>query len=214
MTTQRTEEYLETIYKLEERGERPTVGSIAAHLTISAASVSEMLKKLQSDGLLTGGSRSVGFTEEGKSIALKVVRRHRLSERLLTDMLGLDWTDSHDKACDLEHVLDKDMEDRIEKNLGYPKTCPHGYPIPSSDGTVEHLGSKRLSDLEKGTSGEVSSVPEEDVAALDHLNMIGIRPSSTIESLGDVPFSDTIRFNVDGVEISLSRSLAHQIRIK
>src|SRR3990172_6127476 len=130
----RTEEYLEDIYKLQEMHESATTSKLADRLELAPSSVSQMLKQLEQKGLVEYAEKGVVLTKEGEFTAKKVIRKHRLSERLLTDILGFEWDKVHDEACRLEHDISSEMEEKIEEKLGNPKTCPHGYPIPDKEG--------------------------------------------------------------------------------
>ncbi|HVA34545.1 MAG TPA: metal-dependent transcriptional regulator [Candidatus Baltobacteraceae bacterium] len=129
------EEYLEAVYRLEREGPGVTTSGLAASLGVAPASVSGMLKKLGSDGYVEQVARGeVKLTPKGLDVALRVIRRHRLAERLLTDVLGMSGDDVHVEACMLEHAISDRVEERLVALLGDPKTCPHGHPIPPADG--------------------------------------------------------------------------------
>jgi DtxR family Mn-dependent transcriptional regulator len=128
------EEYLETIHALEEEG-TPVIGArIAERLGRSAPSVSEMLDRLAEEGYIARDGRVIRLTSDGERLATSVVRKHRLAERLLTDIIGLEWHKVHDEAGRWEHVISADVEERLIAILGDPATCPHGNPIPGSKG--------------------------------------------------------------------------------
>jgi len=125
------EEYLETVYRLEREGPGVTTSGLASCLGISRASVSGMLKKLAAGGYLDYRARTEPrLTQKGLTIASRVMRRHRLAERLLTDVLGMRRDEVHHDACMLEHAISDRVEAQIVRVLGDPKTCPHGHPIP------------------------------------------------------------------------------------
>ena len=129
-----TEEYLEAIYRLEKEGPGVTTSGLASELGISPASVSGMLKKLSSEGYVDHQPRGdARLTQKGLAVAVRVIRRHRLAECLLTDMLKMSWDEVDAEACRLEHAISARVEDRLVAILGDPKVCPHGHPIPPSD---------------------------------------------------------------------------------
>lgn len=142
----RIEEYLESIYKLKEMQEPATTSRIAECLDISPSSVSEMLKRLEHKGLIKYAEKDVILTEEGELAARKVIRKHRLSECLLIDILGFKRNDVHEDACRLEHDISNDVENKIEEKLGNPRICPHGYPIPDKEGNATQ-NTLKLSEL-------------------------------------------------------------------
>jgi len=160
--TPRIEEYLESIYKLQQEQHPVSTTRLAEHLKLSAPSVSEMVKKLAKKDLVKHTEKGVCLTDEGNRMAKKVVRRHRLSERLLTDILGFKWDEVHEEACRLEHAISPEMEDRIAQSLGNPKTCPHGHPIPDKDGLFVKEIVRPLSELKAAEKAIIVSVFEED----------------------------------------------------
>lgn len=128
------EMYMKAIYRLEYEGSGATTSMLAAELSVSPASVSGMLKKLVSDGYVQHEARGdVKLTPQGLHEAVRVVRRNRLAERLLADVLGMPGPEVHDEACILEHAITDRVEERLVAVLGDPKTCPHGHPIPPSE---------------------------------------------------------------------------------
>ncbi len=126
------EEYLETIFALEEEGIPVIQARLAERLGKAAPSVSEMLDRLEADDLIVRSARQIAMTQKGTALAEGVVRKHRLAERLLVDIIGLDWDKAHVEAGRWEHVISDDVEERLVVLLGNPTTCPHGNPIPGS----------------------------------------------------------------------------------
>lgn len=124
------EEYLEAIHALEEEGTEVIQARLAQRLGHSAPSVSEMIRRLRDDGYVTSTGRALRLTDEGRRRAESVVRKHRLAERLLTDVIGLEWHKAHLEAGRWEHVISDEVELRLIELLGHPATCPHGNPIP------------------------------------------------------------------------------------
>ena len=152
------EEYCEAIYELAEDDLDVIQARIADRLGVSRPAVSEMIRRMASEGLVTldGG---IHLTEAGTALAESIVRRHRLAERLLTDVLGLSWAEAHQEAGRWEHVLNDKVEAAINRLLGGPTTCPHGNPIPGSAYTEP--AAVPLSDLAVGSGFTVSRIPEE-----------------------------------------------------
>ena len=133
-----TEHYLATIFEIEEEGVEIKRARIAERLHISAPSVTEHIHRMEKQGLVqVDDNNSVSLTKEGKSKASTVVRRHRLAERLLVDIIGLDWAQAHKEADRWEHVISDEVEAKLIPLLGDPDTCPHGNPIPNPDGSVK-----------------------------------------------------------------------------
>jgi len=152
------EEYCEAIYELREDDVEVIQARIAERLEISRPAVSEMIRRLESAGLVTIDG-SIKLTEAGNTLAEKVVRRHRLAERFLTDILGLSWADAHTEAGKWEHVISEPVEEAMMRVLGDPTTCPHGNPIPGSD--YSPPAAVALDGLEPGASFTISRIPEE-----------------------------------------------------
>lgn len=210
----RIEEYLESIYKLQEEQHPVSTSRLAEHLKLSAPSVSEMVKKLTGRGLVFQSEKGVCLTEDGKSLAKKVIRRHRLSERLLTDILGFKWDEVHDEACRLEHAISPEMEDRIAESLGNPKTCPHGHPIPDKDGKLIKEKVKRLCDLKAHEKGIIVNVFEEDPKMLKYLASLGLIPDVCVKVEEVAPFGGPLIVCVAGSRYALGREVASKIKVK
>ena len=152
------EEYCEAIWELHEDDIAVIQARIAERLEVSRPAVSEMIRRLEADGLLAVGDR-IALTETGRSLAEQVVRRHRLAERFLTDVLGLSWADAHAEAGKWEHVISVPVEEALTRVLGEPTTCPHGNPIPGASYTAPETST--LSSLTIGATFTVSRIPEE-----------------------------------------------------
>ncbi len=133
-----TEEYLETILSIEEEGIVPMRARLVERLGLSAAAVSETVARLEEQGYVElTGDRRLNLTDKGRGLATTVVRRHRLAERLLVDVIGLEWEKVHAEAARWEHAISADVEEKLVKLLGDPATCPHGNPIPGSRNSVD-----------------------------------------------------------------------------
>ncbi len=212
--TSRIEEYLESIYKLQQEQHPVSTSRLAEHLKLSQPSVSEMVKKLAHKGLVNQIEKGVCLTDEGSRIAKKVIRRHRLSERLLTDILGFKWDEVHDEACRLEHAISPEIEDRIAESLGNPKTCPHGHPIPDRDGVFVKEIARPLSELKAREKGIIVSVFEEDPKMLQYLASLGLIPDVCVEVEEVAPFGGPLIVCVSGSRYALGREVASKIKVK
>jgi DtxR family Mn-dependent transcriptional regulator len=153
------EEYCEAIYELREDDLSVIQARIADRLGVSRPAVSEMIRRMTGEGLVRTTKGTVSLTESGRGLAEQVVRRHRLAERFLTDILGLSWAEAHHEAGKWEHVLSAPVEDAINRLLNDPTTCPHGNPIPGSG--YEAPDAIALADLAVGGDFTVSRIPEE-----------------------------------------------------
>ena len=146
-----TEEYLETILEIEEEGVIPLRARLVERLGLSAAAVSETVARLEDHGYVEmNRDRSLRLTDKGRGLATSVVRRHRLAERLLVDVIGLEWEKVHAEADRWEHAISADVEEKLVLLLGDPATCPHGNPIPGSHNVAPDLDSMPLADAQQG----------------------------------------------------------------
>jgi DtxR family Mn-dependent transcriptional regulator len=155
------EEYLETMLGLDEEGVPVIQARIAERLGRSAPSVSEMLDRLIEDGYVTREGRRLSLTDSGRALAEKVVRKHRLAERLLVDVIGLEWHKVHREAGRWEHVISDDVEARLVELLGDPATCPHGNPIPGSHSATPSVATRPLADVGVGERVRLLRISEE-----------------------------------------------------
>jgi DtxR family Mn-dependent transcriptional regulator len=153
------EEYCEAIYELAEDDVEVIQARIADRLMVSRPAVSEMIKRLEHEGLVGIDHNAITLTKDGRRLAERVVRRHRLAERFLTDILGLSWADAHKEAGKWEHVISEPVEQAIVRVLGDPTTCPHGNPIPGADYVAP--ASVPLSEVTVGGGFTVTRIPEE-----------------------------------------------------
>lgn len=153
------EEYCETIFELREDDLDVIQARIADRLRVSRPSVSEMIKRMSDESLIEVASGKITLTVTGEELAVRVVRRHRIAERFITDILGLSWSLAHREAGRWEHVMSHEVEVAMSSLLGEPTTCPHGNPIPGSGYTPP--SAKRLSELSSGQEFTVSRIPEE-----------------------------------------------------
>jgi DtxR family transcriptional regulator, Mn-dependent transcriptional regulator len=208
------EMYLKTIYNLETKNGAARTGDIATILDITPGSVTNTLEVLESKGLVAREPyKGVKLTGEGLKIALSVFRRHRLAEKLLTDVLKLDWTDSHEEACKLEHVLSNNLAKAIEKTLGSPQTCPHGNPIPAEDGSMLTSKDQPLAALGNGESAVVSRIPDPNSELLRYLASLGMFPGVKIQIEEKAPFKGPILVKVGSNSYPLSLDVASCIYV-
>ncbi|MGO9854215.1 MAG: metal-dependent transcriptional regulator [Acidimicrobiales bacterium] len=178
------EEYLETILALGEEGVPVIQARIAERLGRSAPSVSEMLDRLIEEGYVTRNGRRLSLTDEGRALAEKVVRKHRLAERLLVDVIGLEWAKVHREAGRWEHVISDDVEARLVELLGDPATCPHGNPIPGSHSPAPAVATRPLAEVGAGERVRLFRISEEVELNLGSLTLLdegGFIPGAVAE---------------------------------
>ena len=173
------EEYSEAIYELAEDGVPVIQARISERLDVSRPAVSEMVRRMEREDLVkVHESGEITLTSEGKELATTIVRRHRLAEGFLTDVLGLNWTDAHSEAGRWEHVISPTVEEAMLRALGDPDTCPHGNPIPGSN-YQEPQDAVVLSKIDAGESFTVVRIPEElewEPGQLEFLESTGLMP--------------------------------------
>jgi len=206
--------YLKTIYNLESRNGAARTGDIANILDITPGSVTNTLEVLESKGMVAREPyKGVKLTGAGLKIALSVFRRHRLAERLLTDVLKLDWIETHEEACKLEHVISDHLAKAIEKALGEPRTCPHGNPIPAEDGSMAVQKDRALSELGNGESATVSRIPDPNAELLRYLTTLGMFPGVKIHVEEKAPFKGPMLVKVGSSSYPLSLDVASVIYV-
>ncbi len=179
-----TEEYLETILELEEEGVVPIRARLVERLGVSAPAVSEQVNRLVDGGYAElADDRRLSLTSKGRALATSVVRRHRLAERLLVDVIGLEWEKVHREADRWEHAISADVEAKLVELLGDPATCPHGNPIPGSTNRVSDADHVALSDARPGgfTVARISEKLELDDEALRFLADADLVPGRPVE---------------------------------
>jgi DtxR family Mn-dependent transcriptional regulator len=212
------EAYLETIYNLTMEGE-PVIGArLAEKFRVSRATATETIKRLVSDGYaVQKQDKSVELTPAGRDLTEQVLRRHRLVERLLFDVLGMDWISAHEQAHVLEHWLSAEVEQRISALLGNPATCPHGNPIPgnaaSGEAFLREREAFRLSEAAAGQQVRVvliSEVVEDESEMLRRISDKGLHPQSLLSIVESDPTSAVV-FETKGQIRSLPRDLAAKI---
>ena len=208
------EEYLEAVYRLEREGPGVTTSGLASELGVSAASVSGMLKKLAADGYIEHRSRGEAkLTHKGLEVAVRVMRRHRLAERLLTDILGMSWDEVHNEACMLEHAISDKVEARLVAVLGDPQTCPHGHAIPPKDLSDPPRIGVPLAQIETGAEAVIHGVTEEVPEILRYLGEIGLRPGIRVGIGEKAPLGGPVTVAVNGKSYAISLELARMITV-
>jgi DtxR family transcriptional regulator, Mn-dependent transcriptional regulator len=209
------EEYLEAVYRLEREGPGVTTSGLASALGVAPASVSGMLKKLAKDGYIEHIARGeIRLTQKGLAVGVRVLRRHRLAERLLTDVLGMPWDQVHDEACMLEHAISANVENHLLKLLKDPTTCPHGQPIPPADLTAPKRDGEPLAQAPEGLRGKIESVTEEFPEILRYLADIGVRPGAPITLVHKAPLGGPLTIDVNGSRHAISLELAGLVTVR
>lgn len=208
------DEYLEAIYKLAERGAvRP--GALAEAMGVSAPTVTATLSRLQSAGLIARPEGAVELTLSGRQAALDIVRRHRLAERFLVDVLGLAWDEVHDEACQLEHALSPRVQQALETFMDNPQVCPHGHPIPGADGSIPSpVPGAPLCDSSGGDEVEIVRIDDEDGELLSYLSSLGMFPGTPVRVCDVAPFKGPLLVEVGEARYALGRDVAEKIVVR
>lgn len=176
------EEYIKLIYRLEEREGVAKTGRIAKELRVALGTVTNTVANLKKEGFLIHRPYSgINLTEKGRNVALEILRRHRLLERLLADVLKIPWSATHDISCKLEHIINKDVAEAIERTLKYPKTCPHGNPVPDKDGKIVKDTYEPLMKLPVKSRAKIMKIVNENEGLLNYLAALGLLPGVEIE---------------------------------
>ena len=221
-STESIDDYLKAILELAgDDGGRATSNALATRLGISAASVTGMLRKLAIrrptliDYKKHHGAR---LTQEGRRRAMRIIRRHRLMELFLCEVLGFSWDEVHEEAERLEHVMSQKLEDRIAEKLGHPEFDPHGQSIPRKDGTLGGVNTIPLNELEPGEKAIISAVSDRDPKILRDLADQGLTPGQSLTMLEQAPIEGLITLRVGPRKgkrgLSLSQELAGSVLVR
>ena len=205
------EEYLEAIHELGEEGIVVIQARLAERLGHSAPAVSEMIRRLRDEGYVEIRGRSLMLTSQGRSKAESVVRKHRLAERLLTDIIGLPWEKAHMEAGRWEHVISDEVEALLVERLGHPTTCPHGNPIPGAGGVAPKM--LVLADRNLGEHvrlERVTELVELDLDSLTYLSAHGFLPGTEATVTSRAP-DGTMILDLGAGTIALGPTLAQQL---
>ena len=203
------EEYLQSIFWLREAGLPMTGANVARAMQLSPPTVHEMLGRLESDGYIErAADKTIAFTESGDEQAHEIVRRHRLIERFLTDVLGIPWDEVHEEAERLEHAMSPVLEERMLAAIGDATTCPHGHPIA---GGTRHEGVP-LADVAVGAKVEIMRFENEAEDLLRYLKSAGLAPGlkGTLESSGD---EEVVMLSEAGDQCAVTRSVAETVAV-
>ena len=202
------EEYLQTIFWLQEAGLPMTAANLARAMQLSAPTVHEMVGRLERDGYVRrDASKRLEFTPEGLEHARGIVRRHRLIERFLTDVLGIPWDEVHEEAERLEHAMSPVLEERMLAAIGNAKTCPHGHPIEAGN----RIEGVPLADVEVGAKVTIMRFENEAEDLLHYLKDVGVEPgrAGTLAAADD----DDVTVDFDGDESTVTRSVAETVSV-
>ena len=214
MYTESVEDYLKTLYKIQDQADTVTTDALATALRVKQSSVTNMLKKLADMALIHYQPyQGAILTEDGRREALRVLRHHRLVEQFLVQILGLSWDEVHEEAEKWEHVLSPKIVKRIEALLDHPVTDPHGASIPGQDGSMSQPDTILLSELVAGQSAVITEVNDDDPELLRYCASLGLRPGVEIQLIKIGPMGDWMTISLENEEHSLGCQVAAHIQV-
>lgn len=213
---QAIEDYLKTIYALEQDESPVSTSRIATARGVKPGSATSMIQRLDRLNLVDYQKHyGVTLTDSGNEIALEVIRHHRLVELYLIEALGFSWDEVHEQADILEHVISEELEEKIAAALNYPSFDPHGDPIPSREGLIVEVETLALSDLPLNTLAVVSRVPDNAQGdLLRYLAQLGLVPGSMLSVVEAAPFEGPLTVNIDGKEEVIGNRIASAILVE
>ena len=209
------ENYLKAIYHLSEGGAKAVLtNELAEAMSTKAASVTDMIKKLSAKELISYEKYyGVNITTQGKNQALKVIRKHRLWETFLVEKLGFHWDEVHDVAEQLEHINSVALIEKLDEFLGFPKTDPHGDPIPDKNGKMKAVPQVTLDQLKTGYQGKIVAVKDSDSNLLKYLDKIGAKPGMKIKILGQEEYDLSMEILLDDHRVFISKEVSQNILV-
>jgi len=216
MVSENVEEYLECIWELTQDGTPARTTDIAKHMNVSPASVTEMLQRLDSSKYITYEKyKGATLTEAGMQIGLHIKRKHRLLERFLVDVLGIEKEKSHDEACRLEHMLSDESERRISEMMNHPTTCPDGELIPAMDELCQTYrgSSSALSKLKEGDEGVISHLSCEDPQKIRRIIAMGFVPERSLKVTEVLPMGGPVLVQVGDCRVALAKEYADLVYV-
>jgi DtxR family transcriptional regulator, Mn-dependent transcriptional regulator len=210
------EDYLSAIYKFRDENGEIKPNLIAESLEISSAAVTDMLRKLSNDGFVVYKKyKGIKLTSEGEQYAKNMVRRHRLWETFLHQVLGMSWDKVHDEAEKLEHSSSDELINRIEEYLDYPESDPHGYPIPDRKGKLpKHRDAIAVSGLNKNDKAEVIRVNDSNTGMLSYITKIGIELGKEIKIKDVLEFDGSMLLKINNKDVNISKTIASNIFVE
>lgn len=209
------ENYLKSIYHLSQAGSKSVLtNELAEAMNTKAASVTDMIKKLSTKEFISYEKYyGVNLTAKGKTVALSVIRKHRLWETFLVEKLAFSWDEVHEVAEQLEHIQSKRLIEKLDEYLGFPKVDPHGDPIPDTKGKIKALQQVMLATLKPGADSIIVAVKDSDSQLLKYLDKIGARPGKTIKVIEREEYDGSMEVSINNQRFFLSKEVSENILV-
>lgn len=208
------EMYLKTIAELSDGSAPVVIARVAERLGVSAVSANEMMKRLSEQSLITQERyKGVVLTEAGRTAAYNIIRRQRLWECFLNDHLKLEWAGVYEMACRLEHATSSVLAEALAAYLGHPDVCPHGSPIPASDGSLQSARTRPLTDLAAGEAGHIHSIRPTTTDVFAYLNRHQILPNRPFKVVEIAPMLGPITLQMESGLVAIGPAMAELILV-
>lgn len=207
--------YLGEIYRLQEGREWVTLSMIAESMGVSLQAASRMIRRMAETGTIEHEPyRGIRLTAEGEAIALQVIRRHRVMEVYMVQVMGFGWEEVHDMVERLERGVDDKLIDRMDELAGHPTRCPHGEPIPTKDGAMPEVVDGPLSEWDEKKLARVSRVKTHDVEKLRYLREISLIPGKLVTVVARSPFNGPVHLECEGSRFVIGNELASELYVE
>lgn len=216
MVSPTKENYIKALFYLHQKCEEISLSDLGAELQVSKPTANDMIKKLQSDGIVIAEKyKPIKITNKGKLRAAEIIRKHRLSEMFLLQIMEFGWEEVHEIAEELEHVKTEAFFDRMDELLGFPTTDPHGSPIPDKNGNFNHPNYKKLSEIPEKSTVVVKALQDSSIDFLLYLNKKSIKLHTKITVLQIESFDGSYTISYDGYsEVVLSKSICNRLLVE
>lgn len=208
------EMYIKSIYELADEGELVAVSHLAKRVGVSPVSATEMVKRLESQGLISHTPyKGVKLSKSGLKRALILVRRQRLWGRFLADHLKIPWSQVYDISCRLEHATDAAVTEALAEYLEHPTICVHGHPIPNANGQIDEIHAFPLNEISCEVEVEVIRIEQPELPLCEYLEERGIYPGTVLKIIDEAPYNGPYTVELDGSEIVLGREISARILV-
>lgn len=207
--------YLGEIYRLQQEHPLPGLSQVADSMNVSLQAASRMIRRMVENGYIEHEPyKGVRLTPEGEAIALLVIRRHRILEAFMVNVMGFGWEEVHEMVEALERGVNDRLIDRMDEMSGFPQRCPHGEPIPSKDGVMPVVDDKPLSEWPEESAAQVSRVKTHDPEKLRYLQRVKLTPGNHLTIRARSPFNGPVHLECDGQSFVIGNELASELYVE